>query len=109
MADDGAMDATHLARPTTRARNSDPTAYARRRLGTLTVVGPALLGIVTAAAAEAVGLPHEAALAGGVGAFVVLAATGAGAAARASASGEPAPHDGWMSSAQLGSDPGQVI
>ena len=103
------MDANHLARPTTRATNSDPAAYARRRLGTLTVVGPAVLGIVTAAAAEAVGLPHEAALAGGVGAFLVLAVAGGAAAARRLASGEPAPDDGPASSAQLGSDPGQVI
>jgi hypothetical protein len=70
------MNANHVARPTTRVSNPDPTAYARRRLGTLTVVAPALLGILTAAAAEAVGLPHEAALAGGVGAFLALAVAG---------------------------------
>ena len=103
------MDANHSAGSTIRATDSQPTAYARRRLGTLTVVGPALLGILTAAAAEAVGLPHEAALAGGVGAFLGLAVAGGAAAARVPASGEPAPDDGWESSAQLGPDPGQVI
>jgi hypothetical protein len=103
------MNANHLARPTTRVTNSDPTAYALRRLRTLTVVAPALLGIVTAAAAEALGLPHVASLAGGVGAFLVLAVAGGIAAGRAPASGEPAADNDWASSAQLGPDPGQVI
>ena len=50
-------------------RQAHPVEYVKRRLSSITIVGAALVGVLSAAAAEGAGLPHAWALSVGVGAF----------------------------------------
>ena len=61
------MNAKNPRTRSMRVAPGDPTDYLARRVIGLTVVGAALLGTLAAAASEAVGLPHEVAMAVGVG------------------------------------------
>ena len=54
-------------------RQSHPVEYAKRRLSSITIVGAALVGALSTAAAESAGLPQAWALSVGIGAFAGLA------------------------------------
>ena len=90
-------------------REAHPADYVKRRLSSFMTVGAAFVGILSAAAAEAAGLPRESALAVGLGTFLALSVVMSDLAIRRARGVTQRRSDRGSMSMQLGPDPEQVI